>query len=219
MSRSLGGLGRNRWKWLLAGVGLFAAGGVVGALVMLSLFLYRLPSESPAALDALVPPTSTLGTAAFSRSPALETRLPTPSTLPVGPAVGQIAPPFTLPALDGAHYALETFRGRTVLLHFWASWCRPCREDWPEWVAFGAAVTETVAILAVNVEEAPEAVREFVEQHPAPFPVLLDGEGAISELYRVTALPTTVLIDPQGIVQQVVPGSLGREALERLVAH
>lgn len=216
MSHSPDAAGHPRWRWLLAGAGLFAAGGVIGALLMLSLFLYRLPAVAPA-----TPTASSSRAPASPRSPssALPTPVPTPTALPVGPAVGQQAPSFALPALDGAVLTLEAFRGRTVLLHFWASWCRPCREEWPEWVAFGTTISDTVAILAVNVEETPEAVRAFLDEQPPPFPVLLDADGAVSDLYRVTALPTTFLIDPQGMVQEVVPGNLGRDRLEQLIAR
>ncbi|MGC8874526.1 MAG: TlpA family protein disulfide reductase [Chloroflexia bacterium] len=216
MSDPPGSAGRSRWKLWLAGVGLFAAGGIIGALTMLSVFLYRLPAAPSA---APIVPTTHAPERTLSPSSLPTTPPSAPSTLPVGPAVGQVAPLFTLPATNGTSYALESFRGRTVLLHFWASWCPPCRQEWPEWLAFGTAVSDTVAILAVNVEETPEAVRGFIGEQPLPFPVLLDSDGMVGEMYRVTALPTTFLIDAQGVVQQVVPGNVGREALERLIAH
>ncbi|MGC9024442.1 MAG: TlpA family protein disulfide reductase, partial [Chloroflexia bacterium] len=154
----------------------------------------------------------------FPSPTLLPSDTPTPTPRPVGPGVGQEAPLFSLPTLDGREVSLEAFRGRPVLLHFWASWCPPCREEWPAWLAFATGpAAKDVVILAVNVEESPELVRHFLGQERPPFPVLLDADGQVNARYRVRALPMTFFIDAHGIVRRVVPGVMSTEALERLI--
>ncbi len=213
--------GRRRWGpvWLLiaSGAALFLAGVLLGGLLVASVILYRTPVEpirfppSPANSPTYLP-------AIPSPSPAPSH--PTPTPRPVGPGVGQQAPPFSLPTLDGQEVTLEAYRGRPVLLHFWASWCPPCREEWPAWQTFASGpAAEGVVILAVNVEEPPEVVRQFLGDDAPPFPVLLDSDGRVNVQYRVRALPMTFFIDAEGVVRRVVPGGMTPEALERLVGR
>ncbi len=202
-----------RWVLLgLAGLGLFLAGGVAGAILVLSLTLYRAPAGPPAQAAPGPQPTSAAPTAALLPP----TPWPTAGIPAVGARVGQEAPGFTLAGLDGITYTLSAYRGRAVVLNFWASWCPPCREEWPEYLAFARVATDVV-VLSVNVAEPAGVAGAFVGEEPAPFPVLLDGDGSVRRLYEVLGLPTSFVIDPQGIVRQVVPGSLDRAALERLV--
>ena len=209
------------WLLGLAGTGLFLAGGAIGAILALSISLYGVPagqSPAPPRPPATVAEGSTAVPAAASPAPA--TPAPSPPTatpIPTGPGVGQEAPPFTLTALDGITHTLAAYRGQTVLLNFWASWCPPCRQEWPELRAFARRTDiRGIIVLSVNVEEPPEVVRDFAGEEPPPFPVLLDGDSGVSDRYRVTALPTTFLIDADGVVRQVIPGNLDAAALERL---
>lgn len=205
-----------RWLWGLSGLGLFLAGAIVGAVLMVSVALYRQPPAAGPTIVAAVPPTATL--------PATHTPVPPtpppPTRPPVGPGIGQQAPELELPGLDGITYTLGAYRGQTVVLNFWASWCPPCRQEWPELQAFAQEISGTgVTLLAVNVEEPGEIVQRFVGTATLPFPVLLDTGGEVSERYRVLSLPTTFVIAPDGLVRQVVPGSLKRADLERLVGR
>lgn len=210
---------RRRWGrlWLpaLAGIALFLAGAFLGALLAVSVILYRNPAGPalPSPASSPLPSHTHLPTPA---SPSI----PTPTTRPIGPGVGQQAPPFSLPTLDDAEVALESYRGRPVLLHFWASWCPPCREEWPAWQTFASSPAAAgIVILAVNVEESPEVVRQFLGEDRPPFPVLLDSDGQVNARYHIRALPMTFLIDAEGIVRRVVPGGMSVEALERLVGR
>lgn len=210
--------GRGRWghPWLLAvaGAALFLAGALLGALLVASVLLYG--TSEPAQ-----PPPSPVHSPTPTSSPVpTPLPLPTPTPRPIGPGVGQQAPPFSLPTLDGQEVALESYRGQPVLLHFWASWCPPCRADWPAWQSFASSpAARGVAILAVNVEEPPEVVRQFLGEDRPPFPILLDSDGQVNVQYRVRALPMTFFIDAEGIVRRVVPGGMSPEELERLVGH
>lgn len=212
-----------RWLWGLAGVGLFLSGAILGAVLMASVVLSRAP-----AFPAVPTLTGAAPTAAFStiHSPLpgeqrpdepLPTAPPPATRLLVGPGIGQQAPMFALPGLDGITYTLAAYEGKTVIVNFWASWCPPCRQEWPELRAFGQRLTSTaVALLAVNVEEMPEVVAKFVGTDTLSFPILLDLDGQVSEQYHVGALPTTFVIGPDGLVHHVVPGPLDAATLERL---
>jgi len=209
-----------RWLWGLSGIGLFLAGAILGAVLMASVTLYQLPASA-----ALSPNTSTPAASAAAPTatlPVVRTIAPTdtplPTRPPIGPGIGQQAPPFTLFDLDGITYTLSAYQGQTVILNFWASWCPPCRTEWPEIRAFADSLTSTdVVLLAVNVEEAPEVIYKYVGTATLSFPVLLDPDGQVSERYHATALPTTILIDPAGLIRQVIPGPMDAATLRRLV--
>jgi thiol-disulfide isomerase/thioredoxin len=204
-----------RWVWGLGGLGLFLAGTIIGAVLMASVALYR---QSPAVPAAAVTGTAVRPTATL---PAVRTLVPPtappPTGLPAGPGVGQRAPDLELPGLDSITYTLSAYQGKTVILNFWASWCPPCREEWPELCAFAQEISGTaVVLLAINVEEPSELVQRFVGTTTLPFPVLLDTTGEASERYHVGALPTTFVISPAGLVLQVIPGNLDQATLARI---
>lgn len=118
-------------------------------------------------------------------------------------------PGLLAPNLQGEPVRLADFRGRVLLLNFWATWCPPCRAEMPtlqalpEW--FGA---DQVAVLALNYQEAGRTVRRFLEAGALNLPVALDATGDITRAWGVRAFPTTVLIDRQGQARQVVQGEV-----------
>jgi len=128
------------------------------------------------------------------------------------------APDFQLPDIQGRPVRLNDFRGRIVILSFWATWCPPCRAEFVElkgWMNAKqkAGQWKDIALLAVNVEEEPTVVKQYVERHELPFVVLLDRQGRVGKQYRVRALPSLYVIDPQGKIAQFQEGyhpGLGR---------
>jgi len=111
------------------------------------------------------------------------------------------APDFELSDLEGRRVRLQDFRGRVVFLNFWATWCVPCREEFPAMVALSRDLGEQgLAVVAVNFQEDREPVAAFAREFGVPFPVLLDPAGEAARLYRVQALPTTVFVDRQGML-------------------
>lgn len=130
-----------------------------------------------------------------------------------GPQVGKLAPDFTLPTVDGQEISLYDIRGKVVLLNFWATWCPPCRAQQPHLIAaYNDFIDQGLVILAVNVRESEVLVRSHVIEKGIPFPVLLDTEGEVANLYQVRGFPTTFLIDRQGVIQEVRIGAFRNAA-------
>jgi thiol-disulfide isomerase/thioredoxin len=114
-------------------------------------------------------------------------------------AVEGAAADFTLKSKAGSNIRLQELRGEVVLLNFWASWCGPCREEMPLMDKIYKQYKDLgFTILAVNVDEDPADADRFLASVPVSFPVLYDSQSKVSELYKVDAMPTTILIDRDG---------------------
>ncbi len=123
------------------------------------------------------------------------------------PQVGKPAPGFTLKTPRGETLSLADFRGKTVVLNFWATWCPPCREEMPSMEAlYRQCRNQPFAILAVSEDRDETSVKYFLEEMGLTFPVLLDKDTAVGRAYRVLALPTTYVIGPDGKIKDIVYG-------------
>lgn len=108
-------------------------------------------------------------------------------------------PAFTLPALDGTTHASSAWRGRVVILNFWATWCAPCREEIPAMGAVARQYRERgLMLVAVNYKEPPATVKPFVDKVPIDGTVLLDIDGNVYKRFGPIGLPATYLIDRAG---------------------
>jgi peroxiredoxin len=119
------------------------------------------------------------------------------------PAVGKPAPAFNLAALDGHRVSLADYRGHHVIVTFWASWCGPCRMEMPLLTTFykrGHELKADFEILAISVDSVREDAVQAAAELKVPFPVLLDLDEKVSGPYGVEAIPTILVIDPQGNV-------------------
>ena len=120
------------------------------------------------------------------------------------------APDFTLVDMDGEAYALKDYRGKVVMLNFWATWCPPCRREMPSMEAlYQRFKDEAFTVLAVNQWEDGDIVFPYLGQLSVfpSFPILFDHEGSIAQAYKVRGLPTTVIIDRHGqMVYRAVGG-------------
>ena len=139
--------------------------------------------------------------------------------------VDQPAPDFFLRTLNGRSVRLSDYRGKTVVLNFWASWCPPCRREMPDfqtlWEERGPSGPDDLVILAVNLlpEDTIAAAEGFVDEFGLTFPILLDtSRGEVAQRYGVQALPATFFIDRDGIVRTTALGSVFGHLLEVGVA-
>jgi len=116
------------------------------------------------------------------------------------------APSFTLPTLDGRQVSLEQFRGKIVLLDFWATWCGPCRLSMPLLEKLHRERPEDFVLLAINLQEPLDLVRDYVGRQNIKSMVLLDKDGEVGSAYHSESIPMQVLIDQKGIIRHVQVG-------------
>lgn len=129
--------------------------------------------------------------------------------------VGSIGPDFTLKNLDGTEQALTDYRGKGVIIHFWATYCPPCKKEMPYLEkAYQKYKGQGVELVAVNVAEPTLLVNQFVSRKKLTFPILLDREGIIAEQYQVHNLPITFFINSKGKIIEKVSGELTQEKIE-----
>jgi thiol-disulfide isomerase/thioredoxin len=137
---------------------------------------------------------------ALSVNPALPTL--TDGPVPTGLQMGLLAPDFTVPLLDGGTVSLSDYRGRAVVLTFWATWCPPCREEMPVFAEI-AAERDDVVFFAVDNRETDEVVAAFRDTFNMGFPIGMDPSGEIGDRYNVIYLPTTLVLDADGIIRYI----------------
>ena len=118
--------------------------------------------------------------------------------LPNGTAV----PPLTLPSLSGGEVNLSSYRGKVVVLNFWATWCPPCVAEMPSLQRLHRSLApEGLAVVTVSTDSDEETLREFVSDHDLTLPVLLDPGGrTAASVYLVTGYPETFIVDPEGLL-------------------
>lgn len=128
--------------------------------------------------------------------------------MPAGAVTVQdTAPDFTLKSLEGANLRLEEYRGQVVLINFWASWCGPCRQEMPLLDRLHQRYVDTgFAVLGINVEGEEGPARALIDKIPVTFPVLIDKGQLVSELYKLEAMPSTVVLDRDGVVRYIHRG-------------
>lgn len=121
--------------------------------------------------------------------------------------IQDVAPDFTLKSLSGENLRLNEYRGQVVLINFWASWCGPCRQEMPLLDRLHQRYVDTgFAVLGVNVEGDEKPARALIDKIPVSFPVLIDEGQLVSELYRLEAMPSTVVVDRDGVVRYIHRG-------------
>ena len=134
--------------------------------------------------------------------------------IPPAPRAGAPAPAFSAATLDGESVALADLRGQVVVLNLWASWCAPCRAEMPAlervWQRY---VDDGLVVLAVNQGEDAATIEAFVAEYDLSFPIALDPREQVGRQYELVAYPTTLFIDRDGVVRNVVRGGPMPEAL------
>lgn len=140
----------------------------------------------------------------------------------IGLEKGNLAPDFELTTLDGRKVKLSDYRGKKVILNFWATWCPPCRAEIPDMDKFYSSYKDKdIVILGVNLTKAEQdqtSVKSFIKEYRVTYPIPLDKESLVAEMYQVSAIPTSYIIDPQGTIIQKIVGPMDFETMKSLLS-
>lgn len=138
----------------------------------------------------------------------------------VAPKIGEAAPDFTLLDVNGALLKLSDLRGKTVVMNFWATWCPPCRKEFPTLIKLSSQNAGAgLVVLGVDMQESPEIVRSFLDEFGATYPVVIDSKGDVASGYRLLGLPTTYFIAPDGFIRAQHVGELTESILTKKLAE
>ncbi|WP_433742268.1 TlpA family protein disulfide reductase [Falsibacillus pallidus] len=122
----------------------------------------------------------------------------TTDTLP-GLKIGEAAPNFSLTTTQGKNVSLQDYKGKRVLLNFWAPWCPPCKMEIPELEKFSKTLDDQIVLLTINIDPMSN-VKGFAQKYGATFPILLDKKDEVNQAYKLLTIPTTYLIDEKGTI-------------------
>jgi len=143
-----------------------------------------------------------------------EGKVSAPGEIPTAPEVDAYAPDFSLPSLNDKTIHLSDYQGKVVLLNFWAVWCPPCRQEMPSIQQAYEQYGSDLVVLSVNAGDAKTDAIDFKEEFGLTFEIVLDSDYAVQDLFRVRGLPTTLIIDQQGIIQVVHIGFMDDSQLD-----
>lgn len=131
-------------------------------------------------------------------------------------AEGEPAPDFALVSVRSSDEVirLSSFRGKVVVVNFYASWCGPCRRELPDFESLANEFAAEVAFIAVNVQESRSSALRILEETGATFPAVLDSQGEVARRYGLRGMPSTYVLDATGVVRQMGPGAIDRETLK-----
>ena len=137
------------------------------------------------------------------------------------PWAGGATPPLALEDIEGRPHRLESYRGKVVLVNFWATWCEPCRDEMPSIERLRRSMDgRPFAVLAVNLAEPASRIRAFLEKTPVGFTVLLDRDTAVAKAWKARILPATYIVGPDGKIRYAHLGELdwSQENVRRAIA-
>jgi len=138
--------------------------------------------------------------------------------LPVGTRIGELAPDIRGRTPEGDTLMLSDLRGDLVLLNVFATWCGPCRAEMPHLVEVSEELEgQGIQFIGLNMHENPSAVRSFRDEFEVNFPLVLDQDGRLTEVYQPVGLPTSWFIDADGVVRYVFAGPMTKEVLTNIL--
>lgn len=141
------------------------------------------------------------------------------SAAPVaGTTVGRAVPQFTLLSLDGQSITVGPSNHVTIL-NFWSTWCPPCRLEMPELNEFVLQHSSEVDFYAINLSEEFKVVNEFMYTNRYSIPVLLDSDGGVGHLFKIQYIPTTIVVDRNGVIKYRKSGPVTKNELEDIVSQ
>lgn len=132
-------------------------------------------------------------------------------------ALGEPAPDFALASVRGEAEVirLSAFRGKAVVINFYASWCGPCRRELPDFEIVAGEFADSVAFIAVNVQESRQNALRILDETGATFPAVLDSEGDVARRYGLRGMPSTYVLDAAGVVRKLGPGAIDADTLRQ----
>lgn len=137
--------------------------------------------------------------------------------------VGEPAPDFRLTLLgdegESGQVSLADLAGRPVIINFWTTWCVECRTEMPELERLHRAYPEELAVLGINMRESERIVQRFLEEVPATYPILLDRDKRVSRAYRVSGVPETWIVSPEGVALRHFLGPVSAAQIERALVE
>ncbi|MCL2771790.1 MAG: TlpA family protein disulfide reductase [Oscillospiraceae bacterium] len=141
-----------------------------------------------------------------SNAPSLSDNSSNPTQIEEKVAEGYMAPDISIDLLSGETVKLSDYRGKAVLLNFWASWCPPCVGEMPDIQKLSEAYPDDLVVIGVNCGEKKNTVDDFIKKNSYTFNIGIDENLKLQEKYPSTGIPYTVIIDPDGIVTAIQLG-------------
>jgi thiol-disulfide isomerase/thioredoxin len=136
-----------------------------------------------------------------------------------GPVIGSKVDDFSLPGLDAQPVSLSQFRGKIILLNFWATWCVPCQAEMPLLQKTYQSSGGKLVVIGVNSQESETDVKNFIAQNQITFPIALDDSGEITRKFLINGYPTTFMIDSSGILRNLHIGELKEDILQKYLSE
>jgi len=137
-------------------------------------------------------------------------------TADLGARVGKKMPTFTLDSLQGTQVTIGQ-PGKITVINFWATWCPPCLEEMPELEEFAKKNKQKIDFYAVNLQESNGKVSDFMNKHKYTMPVLLDKDGVVAKQFQIAAIPTTIIVDKNGLIKHRQSGAMTMNELEGII--
>lgn len=137
---------------------------------------------------------------------------PKSGSVSIGPRLNSLAPNFNLQRPNGAEVELAGLRGKPVLLNFWATWCGPCKAEMPELQRLHERAGDRIHVLGVNLDETAKEIEPFYNDLKLTFPTVIDKGKKVANGYRLLGVPASIVIDKDGVVQDIRFGPYADDA-------
>ncbi len=144
-----------------------------------------------------------------------------PSMVELANGSKQIAYDTKLMNFDKTTTTFKKYKGKVLIVNFWASWCGPCQDEVPDLKAFYSQKSDHVELLAINATayDSYKNALKFIENYKLNFPIFLDGDGALQKSFEVINYPTTFIFDAEGVLKYTIKGQINQQKLNNLISE